>query len=98
MNDESLQKVYQQVAEIAKKNHVKKIVLFGSRARKTNLPKSDIDLAVYGCKDFLALSEQLNEELWTLLELDIIDMNASHLSEEFVEEINRDGVVIYEEI
>lgn len=47
--DCNLQSVYQQIVEISKKYQVKKVVLFGSRARGTNMPKSDIDLAIYGC-------------------------------------------------
>lgn len=93
-----MESVYRQIAEIAKENEAKKVVLFGSRARKTNHPKSDIDLAVYGCDRFEELVFQLNEDLWSLLELDIINMDAPHLSKELVEEIEKDGVVIYEKI
>ena len=46
------QEIYQQIISIVKKYNVSKVVLFGSRARKTNMPKSDIDLAIYGCADF----------------------------------------------
>lgn len=93
-----MEKVYKQIAEIAEKNKAEKIVLFGSRARKTNHPKSDIDLAVYGCGNFDELVMQLNEDLWSLLELDIINMDAPYVSEELIAEIERDGVVIYEKI
>ena len=48
----NIEDVYRQIIEIAKKNKIEKIVLFGSRARGDNQPKSDIDLAVYGCKDY----------------------------------------------
>ena len=41
-----IEKVYKQIGQIAEKYDVKKIVLFGSRARGTNHAKSDIDLAV----------------------------------------------------
>lgn len=93
-----MEAVYRQIAEIAEKNGAKKVVLFGSRARKTNHPKSDIDLAVYGCDRFDELQMQLNEDLWSLLELDIINMDEPYISAELIQEIERDGVVIYEEI
>lgn len=45
-----MDEVYKQIVNIAKKYNTKKVVLFGSRARGTNHPKSDIDLAIYGCE------------------------------------------------
>ncbi len=93
-----IEDVYRQIGEIAQQNNVEKILLFGSRARGDHTEKSDIDLAVYGCKDFAQLCDQLNEELWSLLELDIIDMDSKYLSQDLVDQIDRDGVVIYEKI
>ena len=40
-------KIFTEIQEYAKKYQTKKVVLFGSRARRTNREKSDIDLAVY---------------------------------------------------
>ena len=74
-----MDEVYKQIVNIAKKYNTKKVVLFGSRARGTNHPKSDIDLAIYGCEDFGDLSDCLNEELWSLLKLDIINMDDKHI-------------------
>ena len=82
--DCNLQSVYQQIVEISKKYQVKKVVLSGSRARGTNMPKSDIDLAIYGCADFGGLSDSLNEDLWSLLKLDIINMDDKYVSAELV--------------
>ena len=70
-----IQNVYHQLAEFAEKYGVQKLVLFGSRARGTNAPRSDIDLAVYGCSRFDAFCDCLSEELWSLLKLDLIDMD-----------------------
>ena len=72
--------------------------MFGSRARGTNLPKSDIDLAIYGCEDFENLADSLNEDLWSLLKLDIINMNDKYLSAELISEIEKDGVILYEKV
>lgn len=80
--DRNIQNVYRQIVEISKKYQVKKVVLFGSRARGTNMPKSDIDLAIYGCADFGGLSDSLNEDLWSLLKwiLSIWIINTCHLN------------------
>ena len=83
---------------IIKVNQVKKVVLSGSRARGTNMPKSDIDLAIYGCADFGGLSDSLNEDLWSLLKLDIINMDDKYVSAELVSEIEKDGGVLYEKV
>ena len=93
-----MDEVYKQIVNIAKKYNTKKVVLFGSRARGTNHPKSDIDLAIYGCEDFGDLSDCLNEELWSLLKLDIINMDDKHISPVLVTEIERDGRVLHEKI
>ena len=90
----NIQNVYRQIVEISKKYQV----LFGSRARGTNMPKSDIDLAIYGCADFGGLSDSLNEDLWSLLKLDIINMDDKYVSSELVSEIEKDGVVLYEKV
>lgn len=96
--DNNISKVYEQIADIAQKYHAKKIVLFGSRARGTNLPKSDIDLAVYGCPYFAELKDDLDENLWSLLKLDIINMDETYVSQALISEIERDGVILYEEM
>lgn len=94
----NIENVYRQIVEIAKRNVAQKVVLFGSRARGDNGPKSDIDLAIYGCENFSVLVDQMNEELWSLLQLDIINMDDLNVSEELKKEIERDGVVLYDKI
>lgn len=93
-----MEQVYAQIRDIAKQHQVKKIVLFGSRARGDYQEKGDIDLAVYDCQDFFEFSCQLEEELWSLLRLDLIDMSAISVSKELIKEIERDGVILYEAI
>ncbi|MGN0362120.1 MAG: nucleotidyltransferase family protein [Bilifractor sp.] len=82
------------IRQMAKKNQIRGLVLFGSRARGEELPRSDIDLAVYGCREFSEFQYQMNEELPTLLRFDLINMD-EEVSEKLKEEINRDGVLIY---
>ena len=72
-------------------------MLFGSRARGTNLPKSDIDIVIEGCPNFASLEDRLQEELWSLLKIDVVNLDGP-LSESLREEIARDGKVLYEEI
>ena len=86
----------QEILALAKKYGLHKVVLFGSRARGTNRPRSDIDLAVSG-GDVLRFSLAVEEETWTLLCFDVVDLAERH-SPEFLAEIERDGVVLYEKV
>ena len=89
-------KVITEIQSIAFQNHVKKVILFGSRARGDYYKKSDIDLAVEG-GDFLNFSVSVDEETSTLLEYDVVELDKS-ISPELLDSIKRDGVVIYEKI
>ena len=89
-------KVIEEIQNIALKNHVKKVILFGSRARGDFYKKSDIDLAVEG-GNFLGFSMSVDEETSTLLEYDIIELDRG-ISEKLLDSIKRDGVVIYEKV
>lgn len=84
------------IIKIAKKNAIKKVILFGSRARGDNFERSDIDLAVSG-GNALDFQYDLEEEAWTLLMFDVVNLNRE-ISEELQDEIRRDGVILYEEI
>lgn len=84
------------IIRIAKKNAIKKVILFGSRARGDNFERSDIDLAVSGGNP-LDFQYDLEEEAWTLLMFDVVNLNRE-VSEELQAEIRRDGVILYEEI
>ena len=79
-------------------DHVRKIILFGSRARGDADPRSDIDLAFDGegisQSEWLAILDTL-EDCATLLKIDAIDYNVA--SEELRQRINQEGVVIYEQ-
>lgn len=92
-----IDQVYAQIVEFAQQAGARRVVLFGSRARGTNQPRSDIDLAIEGCPDFPALEARLQDELWSLLRLDIVNLDDS-ISVELREEIARDGKVLYEEV
>lgn len=97
MSEVPIEQVYEQIAEFAREAGARRVTLFGSRARGTNQPKSDIDLAVEGCPDFDALEDRLQNELWSLLELDVVNLDAP-LSDALRADIARDGRVLYEEV
>lgn len=90
-------RVLAEICSEAEKYRVTKLLLFGSRARGTHADKSDIDLAVYGCMDFAEFSFAMQEEVWTLLKMDLINMDEP-VSADLKAEIGRDGVTIYEKI
>ena len=94
--DEKLMSIYQSIAELGRKYHAEKIVLFGSRARGDQRERSDIDLAVFGMpSDALAGFLAAVDELPTLLKFDITPI-VPDMDENFLKNIEHDGVVLYE--
>lgn len=89
-------RVEDDIIRIAKKSNVKKVILFGSRARGTNSERSDIDLAISG-GNALDFYYDVEEKAHTLLMFDVVDLDKG-ISEALQAEINKDGVVLYEEI
>ena len=87
-------RIVRELCTFAQKYSVTRIVLFGSRARGTNAERSDIDIAVYG-GDFDNFYWDVKENTHSLLMFDIVQADAS-ISDELKEEIEKDGVVIYE--
>lgn len=92
-----IEQVYRQIAELAQAAGVRRVTLFGSRARGTNLPKSDIDLAVEGCPDFPEFVEALQDDLWSLLKVDVVDLDGP-VSQELRDAVAKDGRVLYEKV
>lgn len=90
------QNVLQEIKQLAGKNHVEKVILFGSRARGDYKERSDIDLAFRGGNSSQFIMS-VNEETSTLLQFDIIDLNKP-VQKELLDSIEREGVVIYEKI
>ncbi|MCD7836511.1 MAG: nucleotidyltransferase domain-containing protein [Lachnospiraceae bacterium] len=90
------EKVMQEITELAKKNNVTKLVLFGSRARGDFHRTSDIDLAVSGGSIYSFIAD-VNEETSTLLEFDIVNLDGS-VQKELLEMIQKEGKIIYEKI
>ena len=87
-------RVLRELSFFAKKYSVEKIILFGSRARGTNTERSDIDIAVYG-GEFDHFYWDVKEKIHSLLMFDIVQADKA-ISDELKQEIEKDGVTIYE--
>lgn len=92
-------KVIKEIKNIAKKYPISKIVLFGSRARGDNKETSDIDIAVYTLSEFNSEGTFASEieELDTLLKVDVVFMKDIE-NAGFINNINKEGIVIYERL
>lgn len=88
-------RVMRDIAVFAKECRIQKVILFGSRARGTHAERSDIDIAVVG-GDFDAFYWAVKERVHSLLSFDIVDYD-SGVSKQLKREIEKDGVVIYEQ-
>ena len=86
-----------QIAQLGARYGATKIVLFGSRARGDNHPRSDIDLAIYGMpeRQQAPFYFAVEEELQSLLKFDIVHITAN-TSLALLDNIRKDGVTIME--
>lgn len=97
-NSVDIEELFRHIAGLGAKYRVDKIVLFGSRARTDNKERSDIDIAVYGLPpDRQYLFAEDIDNLPTLLEFDVVYIR-ENTSKELLEEIDKDGAVIYEQV
>lgn len=90
------EEVIEEIRKLAVKYGMEKVILFGSRARGDFHHISDIDLAVQG-GDFAGFALDVEEEVSTLLQFDIVNLSGS-VQDELVESIVREGVALYEKI
>lgn len=88
--------ILDQICGLAKKHHIRKVFLFGSRARGDYKRASDIDLAVSG-GNVSRFALDVEEETSTPLKYDVIDLD-EHMAEELKTAIETEGILIYEEI
>ncbi|MCI7227298.1 MAG: nucleotidyltransferase domain-containing protein [Lachnospiraceae bacterium] len=93
MNVMSVSEVIVKVAEVCKKNKVKRLDLFGSFATGTATDTSDIDFVVYGCRDFWKLENDISQ-IDTLRKIDLFDYD-SIKNEYLLEDIKKYGKQIY---
>ncbi|MCI9125841.1 MAG: nucleotidyltransferase domain-containing protein [Eubacterium sp.] len=90
------EEVLEEINQLARKYDIKKVILFGSRARADFHKTSDIDLAVSGGNKTMFYLD-VEEKTSTLLMFDMVDLDAD-IQPELRDSIVREGVVIYEEI
>lgn len=86
--------------ELCRKHGAKKLILFGSRARGDCHERSDIDIAVEGistASEYLDLVDDIDDSDIIYL-VDVVNLDSMLVSAVIVEEIEKDGVVLYEEI
>lgn len=73
---------------------IERVILFGLRARKENKKSSDIDLAIYGVdEEKVKIINRINE-INTLYSFDIIFVD-NETSDKLLQQIKKDGVIIY---
>lgn len=92
----AIDEVYEEIRRFAANRGVRLVMLFGSRARGDNAAKSDIDLA-YAGGDAAGFEDDVKNRLWSLLEVDTVNLDAP-ISDELRTEIARDGKVLYEAV
>lgn len=97
MNDTGINpKVIRQIRDMAEQYGIKKVLLFGSRARGDFKRTSDIDIAVTG-GDFERFVLDVDEETSTLLEYDIVNLDRE-MQDELRDSIEKEGIVLYEKV
>lgn len=96
MNYNLDKQIENEIVAAARKYGVEKLILFGSRARGDNWERSDIDLAARG-GNIIEFSLNLDDEVRTLLMFDVVNLDKA-VQRELLEEIERDGVVLYEKV
>lgn len=90
------EEVIDKVVEICKKHSVSQVILFGSRAKNTQMECSDIDIAVSGAGDFDSLCEEI-EDIPTLYTIDLVELEECR-NQLLLEDIRQYGRKIYEKI
>lgn len=90
------QQVLEEIKDLAKEYQIKKVILFGSRARGDYHTTSDIDLATEG-GNHVRFALDADDCTSTLLKYDIIDLDGP-VQDELRRSIEKEGIVIYEEV
>lgn len=88
--------VIDEIRNLADKYQVKKVILFGSRARGDFYRASDIDLAVKG-GNITGFTLDVKDTTSTLLDFDIVDLG-KQIDEKLLLSIKKEGIVLYEKV
>ncbi len=92
----SVDDVLQKIIEICRELSAEKVYLYGSRAKGTNVERSDIDIAAAGVKEFEHLEEAV-EEIDTLYTIDLLNLDTVR-NQNLLEDVVLYGRKIYEKI
>ena len=71
----TLEEILRQVEEICRKYDVEHLYLFGSYAKGTAMPYSDIDVIIKGGRDIWKLKEEI-DNIPTLKKIDVFEYDA----------------------
>lgn len=91
------EEIYQEILSVFKNiEPINKVILFGSRAKGTYKPTSDIDLAVEFVNDDkkLLLIRSL-DEIRCALKFDVLNIKQIK-NEQLISDIHNEGIIIYE--
>lgn len=69
-----IQEILEEIRRISRQYGAREVILFGSRAKGTEIERSDIDIAVSGAERFDELEEAI-DEIPTLLSFDVVNMD-----------------------
>ncbi len=89
--------ILSEIVRIGAENNVRKVVLFGSRARGDNHPGSDYDIAFISAGIDEYTKNRIKDrvsELDTLYKIDLVFLNDLNDSDSLTENIIKDGVVL----
>lgn len=90
------EEVVASLESLAQRHSLRRLILFGSRARGDYRERSDIDLAAEG-GDPETFYQDAEDVVPTLLSFDVVNLNR-FVSDELRREIDRDGCLLYEKI
>ncbi len=90
------ERVMDALLELAGSCQLKRLILFGSRARGDYLRTSDIDLAVSG-GDIVRFTLDAEDEIPTLLKFDIVNLDGP-VNSDLLHSIEKEGIIIYEKV
>ena len=88
--------VLEQIRSMAEQYNLRRVILFGSRARGDFTERSDIDLAVSG-GNTSAFALAVDEETDTLLKYDVVDLDRP-VDIALLDNIRKDGIILYEKV
>lgn len=93
----TIEEISDMIKPIAKKHNVEKAIVFGSYARGTATPQSDLDVIVYGGEGFrgrtvFAIAEELHEASGK--NVDVYERKEIADDSPLLEAVEREGVVV----